>query len=36
VKWMVAYLNKRDLSLFGFYRIGVGVLALVLVATNQL
>ncbi len=36
VKWMVAYLNKRDLSIFGIYRVVVGVATLVLVATNAL
>ncbi len=36
VKWMVAYLNKRDLSVFGFYRIIAGVVTLALVAANQL
>ena len=36
VKWMVAYLNKRDLSIFGIYRVVVGVATLVLVATNVL
>lgn len=35
VKWMVAYLNKRDLSLFGFYRVGVGLLTFALVAADK-
>lgn len=36
IKWLVGYLNKHDLSIFGYYRIVVGVLALVLIATNTI
>ncbi len=32
VKWMVAWLNNRGFEVFGWYRIGVGVLALALLA----
>ena len=34
VKWMVTYLQRHDLDVFGWYRIGVGVLAIILIATN--
>jgi undecaprenyl-diphosphatase len=34
VKWMVTYLQRHDLSVFGWYRIGVGVLTIVLIASN--
>jgi undecaprenyl-diphosphatase len=34
VKWMVSYLQRHDLSIFGWYRIAVAVLTLVLLATN--
>lgn len=34
VKWMVAFLEHRGLDIFGWYRIGIGILALVLLATN--
>jgi undecaprenyl-diphosphatase len=36
VKWMVAFLEHRGLDIFGWYRIGIGVLALVLLATGVL
>jgi len=36
IKWLVDYLNHHDLSIFGYYRIVVGVLALVLLATNTI
>ena len=36
VKWMVAYLNRRGLGVFGWYRIVVGVIAAVMIATNFL
>ena len=34
IKWLVDYLSNHDLSIFGYYRIVVGVLALVLLATH--
>lgn len=34
VKWMVAFLEHRGLEIFGWYRIGIGLVALVLLATN--
>lgn len=34
VRWLVAYLNKRDLKIFGWYRIVIGVATIVLVATE--
>jgi undecaprenyl-diphosphatase len=36
VKWLVAYLNKHDLSMFGIYRLVAGVVTLGLVAANKL
>lgn len=36
VKWMVAYLNRRGLGVFGWYRIVVAVAAAVMIATNFL
>ena len=33
VKWMVGYLNRHDLTVFGWYRIAAGIVALGLVAT---
>jgi undecaprenyl-diphosphatase len=36
VKWLVGYLNKHDMSLFGIYRIVAGVVTLGLVAANKL
>jgi len=34
VKWMIAYLEKHPLTIFGWYRIGVGVLTGALLATG--
>ncbi|MBK5287411.1 MAG: undecaprenyl-diphosphate phosphatase [Acidimicrobiia bacterium] len=34
VRWMVTYLQKHSLAIFGWYRIGVAAIALVLLATN--
>jgi undecaprenyl-diphosphatase len=34
VKWMVAYLNKHGLELFGFYRIGLAILVTAWLLTN--
>ena len=36
VKWMVAYLNRRGLGVFGWYRIAVGIIAAIMIATNFL
>jgi undecaprenyl-diphosphatase len=36
IKWLVGYLSRHDLSIFGWYRIVVGVLVLVLLATHAL
>jgi undecaprenyl-diphosphatase len=36
IKWLVDYLNHHDLSIFGYYRIVVGVAVLVLLATNTI
>jgi undecaprenyl-diphosphatase len=36
VRWMVGYLQRRDLSIFGWYRIGAGVLTAILLATGAI
>jgi undecaprenyl-diphosphatase len=36
VRWMVTYLSRHDFSIFGWYRIGVALLAIVLIATNTI
>jgi undecaprenyl-diphosphatase len=36
VKWMIGYLSSHSLAIFGWYRIAVGVLSVVLLATNVL
>lgn len=36
VKWMVAYLNRRGLGAFGWYRIAIAGIAAVMIATNFL
>jgi len=36
IKWMVGYLRRHDLAIFGWYRIGVAALAIVLVATGTI
>lgn len=36
VKWMVSYLNRRGLGVFGWYRIAIGIVAAVMVATDFL
>jgi undecaprenyl-diphosphatase len=36
VRWMIGYLNKHDLSVFGWYRLAIGVATMVLLATSVL
>lgn len=36
VKWMVGYLNRRGLGIFGWYRILIGIAAAGMIATNFL
>jgi len=36
IRWMVSYLNRHDLSVFGWYRVGIAAAVLVLVATNAI
>jgi undecaprenyl-diphosphatase len=36
VRWMVAYLQTRDLRIFAIYRVAAAAVALTLVATNTI
>ena len=36
IKWMVGYLERHDLSIFGWYRIAVAAIVTVLVVTNAI
>ena len=36
IRWMVTYLSRHDLSIFGWYRIGVALLVIGLVAVNAI
>lgn len=36
VKWMVAYLNKHGLALFGYYRVALAVVVAGLLVTGVL
>lgn len=36
VRWMVTYLQRHSLAIFGWYRIGVAALVLILLATNAI
>lgn len=36
VKWLVSYLQKRGMELFGWYRIAIAVIAAILVAAGVL
>lgn len=34
VKWMVGYLNRNGMEIFGYYRIGIGIVVAILLATG--
>jgi undecaprenyl-diphosphatase len=36
VKWMVTYLQRHDVAIFGWYRIGMAVLTIILVASGAI
>jgi undecaprenyl-diphosphatase len=36
VRWMVTYLRRHDFSIFGWYRIGIAALAIILIATHAI
>jgi undecaprenyl-diphosphatase len=36
VKWLVSYLQRHGIAIFGWYRIGIAVLAIVLLATGAI
>ncbi len=36
VKWMVAYLNRHGLAIFGYYRVAIALLTAVLLLTNTI
>lgn len=36
VKWMVAYLKKHGMSVFGYYRIAIAVLVAALILTGTI
>jgi undecaprenyl-diphosphatase len=36
IKWMVTYLQRHDLSVFGWYRLAIAAVTLVLLATNTI
>lgn len=36
IKWLVGYLQRHDLSVFGWYRIGIAVVATILVVTGTI
>ena len=36
VKWMVGYLQRHGMGVFGWYRIGIGITVFLLLATGAL
>ena len=36
IRWMVTYLSRHDLSIFGWYRIGIALIVIGLLATNAI
>jgi undecaprenyl-diphosphatase len=36
IRWMVGYLSRHDLAIFGWYRLVVAALAITLVATGTI
>ncbi len=34
VKWMVSYLNRHGMELFGYYRIGIAIIVIVMIVTG--
>ena len=36
VRWMVTYLQRHDLAIFGWYRLAIARVAIVLLATNAI
>jgi undecaprenyl-diphosphatase len=36
IRWMVSYLTRHDLSIFGWYRIGVAIIVIGLLATHTI
>ncbi|MCU1427426.1 MAG: bacitracin resistance protein baca [Actinomycetia bacterium] len=36
IKWMVTYLQRHDLSIFGWYRLAIAAVTIVLLATNAI
>jgi undecaprenyl-diphosphatase len=34
VKWLVAYLQRHGIAIFGWYRIGIALLTIILIATG--
>jgi undecaprenyl-diphosphatase len=36
IKWMVGYLERHDLSVFGWYRIGIAMVATLLIVTGSI
>ena len=36
IRWMVTYLSRHDLAIFGWYRIGIALIVIGLLATNTI
>ena len=36
IKWMIRYLETNSLAIFGWYRIGIGAVAVFLIVTGQI